>query len=160
MRISKKAEYACFAMLELAANYRDPRPVRVQAIATAHAIPQRFLVQILLQLKGAGLVASSRGAHGGYQLARAPDKISLAEVINAIDRAPEPRVARNRREVADAPADSPAVRIIHGVWKEIDSLERRLLEALPLSELINRSPSTLLTVQAAWKEIDAESYQI
>jgi Rrf2 family protein len=146
-------------MLELAANYRDPKPVRVQAIADAHGIPQRFLVQILLQLKGAGLVASSRGAHGGYQLARAPDKISLAEVINAIDRAPEPRVARNRKE-AETSADSPTVRIIHGVWKEIAALERRLLEALPLSGLINRSPSTLLTVQAVWKEIDAESYQI
>jgi Rrf2 family cysteine metabolism transcriptional repressor len=159
MRISKKAEYACFAMLELAANYRDPRPVRVQAIATAHGIPQRFLVQILLQLKGTGLVASSRGAHGGYQLARAPDKISLAEVINAIDRAPEPRIARNRKEAAET-AESPTVRILHGVWREIDALERRLLEALPLSELINRSPSTLLTVQAVWQEIEAESYQI
>jgi Rrf2 family protein len=160
MRISKKAEYACFAMLELAANYRTPHPVRVKAIADAHGIPQRFLVQILLQLKGAGLVASSRGAAGGYQLARAPEKISLAEVINAIDRAPEPRVARNRKEVPDTPAESSTIRTIQSVWKEIDALERRLLEALPLSELIHRSPSTTLTIQADWKEIDAVSYQI
>src|SRR3954452_14365815 len=68
MRVSAKAEYACIAMLELAANYGDSQPVRVKSIADHHGIPQRFLVQILLQLKGAGYVTSTRGAAGGYQL--------------------------------------------------------------------------------------------
>ena len=72
-------------MLELAANYADAQPVRIKAIADAQGIPQRFLVQILLQLKTAGLVASVRGASGGYQLAKPPESISLAAVINAID---------------------------------------------------------------------------
>src|SRR5881398_1674979 len=85
MRVSAKAEYACVAMLELAANYQEPQPVRIKAIADAQDIPQRFLVQILLQLKTAGLVASVRGASGGYQLARPPERISLAAIINAID---------------------------------------------------------------------------
>ena len=85
MRISAKAEYACVAMLELAANYADAQPVRIKAIADAQGIPQRFLVQILLQLKTAGLAASVRGASGGYQLAKPPESISLAAVINAID---------------------------------------------------------------------------
>src|SRR5262245_33053795 len=98
MRISAKAEYACVAMLELALNYRArdtvPRPVRIKAIADAQGIPQRFLVQILLQLKTAGLVASVRGAAGGYQLARPPGAISLVEIIGAIDdRAIAPRSA-------------------------------------------------------------------
>src|SRR5262245_53869426 len=83
---SAKAEYACIAMLELAAQYGDPQPVRLKNIADAHEIPQRFLVQILLQLKGAGLVISTRGASGGYLLARAPDQISLADVVRVIDR--------------------------------------------------------------------------
>src|SRR5581483_178249 len=85
MRVSAKAEYACVAMLELALNYRDPQPVRIKSIADAQGIPQRFLVQILLQLKTAGLVASVRGAAGGYQLARPPHAITLAEIIAAID---------------------------------------------------------------------------
>jgi len=85
---SAKAEYACIAMLELAARHGTAHPVRLKAIAEAHRIPQRFLVQILLQLKSAGLVVSLRGALGGYQLARSPEKISLAEVINAIEREP------------------------------------------------------------------------
>src|SRR5947209_9077100 len=85
MRISAKAEYACVAMLELAACYGDPQPLRVKAIADAHGISQRFLVQIMLQLKTAGLVASVRGASGGYQLSRPPDNISLWSIIQAIE---------------------------------------------------------------------------
>ncbi len=60
MRISAKAEYACIAMIELATSHGEPQPVRIKAIADNHGIPQRFLVQILLQLKGAGLVVSVR----------------------------------------------------------------------------------------------------
>src|SRR4029453_18506042 len=56
MTISAKVEYACVAVLELAARYESDEPVRIRDIADAHGIPSRFLVQILLQLKGAGLV--------------------------------------------------------------------------------------------------------
>src|SRR5262249_54612008 len=106
MRISAKAEYACVAMLELAAKHGEGQPLRVGDIAAPHGIPQRFLVQILLQLKTAGLVASLRGAAGGYQLARSPEKISLADVINVIDRAPEGRPA------APHPTASPATQAL------------------------------------------------
>ena len=70
MRISAKTEYACIAMLELASQYGSGEPVRIRRIAERHDVPSRFLVQILLQLKGAGLVASDRGAAGGYLLIR------------------------------------------------------------------------------------------
>ena len=134
MRISAKAEYACVAMMELAANYQEAQPVRIKAIAEAQGIPQRFLVQILLQLKTAGLVASVRGASGGYQLARAPDSISLAEVITAIDdRTLTPRSA--------LPEDtrSPLVGALLTVWREVQTEEQRHLERLTLAELLRRS---------------------
>src|SRR3954452_12074794 len=121
MRISAKAEYACVAMLELAAGYRGPQPLRIKAIADAQGIPQRFLVQILLQLKTAGLVASVRGASGGYQLARPPEGITLADVIAAIDdRSLTPRSAlgENNR--------SPAAQTLLNVWREVQSAENRL----------------------------------
>ena len=54
-------------------------------IAEGHGVPSRFLVQILLQLKSAGLVQSIRGAAGGYQLAKEPEEISLLDVMNVID---------------------------------------------------------------------------
>jgi Rrf2 family protein len=134
MRISAKAEYACVAMLELAANYTEAQPVRIKAIADAQGIPQRFLVQILLQLKTAGLVASVRGAAGGYQLARPPESISLASVINAIDD----RTLTPRSALPEANR-SPAVQTLLGVWREVQSEEQRLLQELSLAELIRRA---------------------
>ena len=128
MRVSAKAEYACLAVLELAANHAHAQPIRVKAIADAHGISMRFLVQILLQLKGAGLVVSTRGASGGYHLTRPPEKISLADVIHVIDR-PPPR--------ADSTAlpQSPALRAIRHVWQEIQSEEERVLEEMTFADL-------------------------
>src|SRR5581483_6414827 len=129
MRVSAKAEYACVAMIELARMYGEPQPVRIKTIADAHGIPQRFLVQILLQLKGAGLVESTRGASGGYQLARRPDVISLADIINTIDRANAPRSNTGHR-------GSPAVAALHGVWQEIQDAEQRMLHEVTLADLV------------------------
>ncbi|MEK6249372.1 MAG: Rrf2 family transcriptional regulator, partial [Planctomycetales bacterium] len=81
MKIGAKTEYACIAMLELADRFGTGQPVRIRDIADRQNIPSRFLVQILLQLKAAGLVSSTRGAAGGYQLIRDPDAITLAEVM-------------------------------------------------------------------------------
>jgi Rrf2 family protein len=137
MRISAKAEYACVAMLELAANYTEPQPLRIKAIADSQGIPQRFLVQILLQLKTAGLVASVRGASGGYQLARPPDGISLADIINAIDeRALTPRSALGEAH------RSPVVETLLSVWRDIQAAQQNLLEQLTLAELIRRTQQT------------------
>jgi Rrf2 family protein len=85
MRISAKAEYACLAIIELARTGGSGAPKRIRELARAQAIPERYLIQILLQLKAAGLVHSSRGSVGGYQLSRSPSTISVAEVIAAID---------------------------------------------------------------------------
>ena len=91
MKISAKTEYACIAVMELAAHYtpnEDGEPVRIKAIAERHSVPPRFLVQILLQLKGAGIVSSTRGASGGYNLKRNPEQITLAEVMSIIEAPP------------------------------------------------------------------------
>ncbi len=134
MRVSAKGEYACVAMLELAANYKEPAPVRIKAIADSQGIPQRFLVQILLQLKTAGLVNSVRGASGGYQLARPPENISVASIINAIDD----RTLAPRSALAEANR-TPVVEALLSVWHEIRLTEQQLLESMTLSDLIRRS---------------------
>src|SRR3954454_20519257 len=85
MIVSAKTEYACIAVLELSARHASGEPVRIRDIAGAHGIPSRFLVQILLQLKTAGLVHSTRGAAGGYKLAREPDEITLLDVMTVVD---------------------------------------------------------------------------
>ena len=85
MKVSAKTEYACIAMLELASQYGSGEPVRIRKIAERHDVPPRFLVQILLQLKGAGLVASVRGAAGGYHLIKPPHEVSLGQVMEVIE---------------------------------------------------------------------------
>ena len=66
-------------------EYESGEPLQIRRIAEEQGIPSRFLVQILLQLKGASLVASTRGAAGGYRLARPPHEITLAEVIEVME---------------------------------------------------------------------------
>jgi Rrf2 family protein len=134
MLFSAKAEYACLAMLELAARYGDPRPVRLADVADRHGIPQRFLVQILLQLKGAGLVASTRGAAGGYQLARPPEEIALADVLGVVDRADVPQArGRGNGRRADVTALAAA---LHGVWDRIIQARQQILKQTTLAELV------------------------
>jgi len=134
---SAKAEYACIAMLDLAARHGDPTPVRLKAIAEGHGIPKRFLVQILLQLKGAGLIASTRGASGGYLLSRPPGEISLADVIGIIDRSETPTEMRGQPNASP----SPLAKAIHGVWSHILDAQQKTLESTTLAELLLRAQS-------------------
>jgi Rrf2 family transcriptional regulator, cysteine metabolism repressor len=85
MRISAKGEYAILAILDLAQAYQSDNVRTLEEISGDEAIPHPFLVQILLELKRAGLVESKRGAGGGYRLARHPRDISLGEVVRLID---------------------------------------------------------------------------
>src|ERR671932_1504907 len=83
MRVSAKTDYALRAVVELASA--GGGQVKGERLATSHGIPLRFLENILLQLRHAGLVDSRRGADGGYRLARPAADIALADVIRAID---------------------------------------------------------------------------
>ncbi len=134
MRLSAKAQYACVAMVELACNFGERNPVHLKSIAENHGISQRFLVQILLQLKGAGLVESTRGAAGGYQLARAPAAITLAEVVHAIDQAP-PALPE---ALAKLPS-TPAVQVVSTVLQEAQQREQARLGELTLADLVKQT---------------------
>lgn len=133
MNISAKTEYACLAVLELAAHYGAPEPVRIRDIADKHHIPSRFLVQILLQLKGVGLVASTRGALGGYQLQRPPEEITLAEVMTAV----EGRKTTNGRS-ANGTADTTNSRVLWQAWNRADSAQQEQLQGTTFADLLER----------------------
>lgn len=85
MRLSAKINYACRAVLELSLHYHDTVPVQLNTIYKAQKISKKFLVQLLLKLKDAGIVDSSRGMGGGYFLTRHPSNIKLADVFRAVD---------------------------------------------------------------------------
>lgn len=129
MRISAKAEYACLALLALAQQSLDGPPVRIRQISETHGIPERYLVQILLQLKGAGLVVSTRGASGGYHLARPAAKITLSEVLAVIDGPDTAQRGPGREKL-------PAAQILAVVWDRVRAAERSVLDTTTIGELV------------------------
>lgn len=135
MKISAKTEYACIAMLELASRYGSGEPVRIRKIAERHDVPPRFLVQILLQLKGAGLVASTRGAAGGYHLLRSPEHLTLGEVMDVIVGAP----SNGNGKACSASPESPAVKVLMKAWQDVRAVERDMLNAITFAELLDRA---------------------
>jgi Rrf2 family protein len=82
--LTRKGKYGLKATLTLAREHGHG-PMLISDLAEADAIPKKFLENILLTLKHRGLVQSRKGPHGGYQLGRSPDQISVGEVIRALD---------------------------------------------------------------------------
>jgi Rrf2 family protein len=128
MRVSAKAEYACLAALALARHGFESAPLRIREISEEYEIPERYLVQILLQLKGAGIVSSTRGASGGYRLARDPSMISIGDVLSAVEP-PE-----TSRRVADSHEHSTSW-VLTSLWDDVRAAERAVLYGKSLAEL-------------------------
>jgi len=87
MKASVKSDYACRAVEALALHFPNPTPLCIDEIARRQSIPANYLVQILLELKHAGLIKSQRGKTGGYVLARAPREIVFGDVLRAVQGA-------------------------------------------------------------------------
>lgn len=85
MKISQKLEYACRALAQLAKRHDGRSLTRLEDLAQCEAVSANFLVQILNDLRRAGLVDSRRGQAGGYLLARAPENVTLRQVVEAVD---------------------------------------------------------------------------
>jgi Rrf2 family transcriptional regulator, cysteine metabolism repressor len=84
VRVSAKGEYALKALLDLAVHEKGGlQPI--QDIAARQGIPQRYLEQVLLQLKRAGFLDSRRGSAGGYRLGRSPDQLTVGAVLRAVE---------------------------------------------------------------------------
>ncbi len=131
MKLSAKTEYACLAMLQLAAEYAANEPLQIRRIAEVHGIPSRFLVQILLQLKNASFVTSTRGAAGGYRLARPPAEITLAEVIEVMEG--------DERPTSSAVKNTPLVAVLLNLCRELDELQRDRLLDVTLQDLVDQA---------------------
>ncbi len=84
MKLSSKGRYGVRALFDIA-FHNEGRPTQIREIAEREAIPARFLEQIFQDLKRAGLVSAKRGPRGGYQLARAPETISVGDVLRALE---------------------------------------------------------------------------
>lgn len=153
MHVSAKADYGMRALLELAAAYQeDPaRLVKGDAIARSQGIPLKFLEGILRQLRQSGIVSSMRGAEGGYRLDRAPEEISIADVVRALDGP----LAAVRGQRPEDVAYTGAAEHLREVWIALRAAMRDVLEHTSLADVAaNRLPSEvarLLEEPGAWK---------
>ena len=129
MRISAKAEYACLAVVVLAQKFRENRPIPIREIAEAQGIPETFLNQILLKLKGAGVVLSARGASGGYRLARAPEDVSLGDVLRAVDG----------YELTPREHQGRSGPVLAEVWEQLRTSETGILGGTSIAQLAERT---------------------
>jgi len=134
MRLSTKGEYASRAMLELARNY-DGRPLHIRDISKLQSIPQRFLEQILLQLKRAGYLRSRKGPAGGYYLSKPPGEITVADVIRVMDGplAPIDCVSVTAHEVCPHEKSCSLM----WLWKDVRDAVAKILESTTLADLVN-----------------------
>jgi Rrf2 family protein len=130
MRISAKADYAVRAMVELAAA-ADEKPVKAERIATAQDIPLNFLENILGELRHAGLVRSHRGAEGGFRLAKAASKISVADVIRAV----EGPLASVRGAPPEESQYNGAAEALPRVWIAVRANLRKVVEHVTVADV-------------------------
>ncbi|MBK5221950.1 MAG: Rrf2 family transcriptional regulator [Acidimicrobiia bacterium] len=137
MKVSTRGDYACRALLSLTLHTDHEGPTSVRDIAERTGLPQPYLEQILLALKGAGLVRSKRGVGGGYVLARDPAQISLADVVSAVDG---PIVAGDFGEPhQDGACDHEGQCVLLAVWADAGEHMRRHLEASSLADVASMS---------------------
>ena len=133
MRVTMKSDYGLRAMIDLASHYGQG-PVPSSAIAARQVVPEHFLDQLLITLRRAGLLQSLRGPQGGHMLAKPPSKISMGEVIRALegntatmDCLPNPGMCQLTAGCA-----------IRGVWQQVEDYTQKLVDSTSLEQLASR----------------------
>jgi Rrf2 family protein len=128
MRLALKTEYACQVLAQLARSFGSETVRQVDDLARAEALSPNYLVQILTGLRGAGLVVSRRGKHGGYLLARHPGEITLAEIVAAME---------GERLVESSPGNGgQSAASVREIWQRVDQAALRECRGIVLSDMI------------------------
>jgi Rrf2 family protein len=139
VRVTAKADYAVRAALELAAA-EEGKPLKGEHIADAQHIPLKFLENILIELRHAGIVRSQRGPEGGYWLDRPAGDIKLGDVIRAV----EGPLASVRGEPAEDLHYSGSAEGLQDVWVALRANLRGVLDRLSLADVVaGRLPDEL-----------------
>lgn len=124
-----KLEYACRALVQLAKRYEGSGVSSIEELANVEKIPAKYLAQILSELRNGGLVESRRGKQGGYLLARAPDQISISDVIFLIESEMFSESSRVSGDSGEAVAKA---------WAEIQERFEESVRSIALAELAVR----------------------
>jgi Rrf2 family iron-sulfur cluster assembly transcriptional regulator len=131
VKVSTRGDYASRALLSLALHAEREGPTSVRDIAERTGLPQPYLEQILLALKGAGLVRSKRGVGGGYVLARPATEITLADILAAVDGPLTTLLGEHDHCEGHC--------VLQEVWVGVSDETRQILERFTLAELVDRT---------------------
>jgi Rrf2 family protein len=148
--ISAKVDYAVRAMLVMAAE-PNGKPIKGETIARSQNMPMKFVENTLVDLRRTGLVASQRGASGGFRLGRPAERITIADVIRAVDGP----LAEIRGERPEATAYEGPAENLQLVWVAVRASLRSVLEHVTLADVVSGSlPPAILELTRnpdAWK---------
>jgi Rrf2 family iron-sulfur cluster assembly transcriptional regulator len=137
VKVSTRGDYASRALLSLALHAADHGPTSVRDLAERTGLPQPYLEQILLALKGAGLVRSKRGVGGGYVLARPAEQITLGQIVSAVDG---PIVAGDfGAPHQNGACDHEGQCVLLAVWAEVSKHMRSHLDSFTLADMVSQS---------------------
>ncbi len=140
MRVSTRGDYASRALLSLSLHTGDG-PTSVRDIAERTGLPQPYLEQILLALKGAGLVRSKRGVGGGYVLARPTSEIRLSEIVSAVDG--PITVGDFGVPHQDGACDHEGQCVLLAIWNDVGDHMRRHLDGYTLADIAEMAQGRL-----------------
>ena len=139
LHFSTRGEYGVRLMVELA-RHHGSGPVSLSEMAEHEALPRPYLEQLVVSLRAAGLVVSTRGARGGYELARDPSRIRMSEVITALEGPIVPMVCVSHEPAVDASCDRAGYCTVHGLWQRVRDAVVDALDTMTLAELAQPHP--------------------
>ena len=149
--ITQKMKYALKALLVLADEAAEGRPeaLTIEEIARRSGTPKRFLEHILLEIRNAGVIASTRGRSGGYSLIKKPSEVSLSELLRMIDGpiAPLPCLSRRAYQRCEDCSDEATCRI-RRVFADVFWSYLLIIDSLTLEDML-RSDATAAQVMGA-----------
>src|SRR6266704_3953734 len=135
MNVSTRVHYGLRAMTELARSYREERLLSISEIARNEALPLSYLEQLVGELRRAGLVEGTRGVHGGYRLARAPEAITVGDVYRILEGEVAP-VDCTAEDYLPGTCGREPVCLSRGIWARVQSAILGVLDSTTLDDLL------------------------
>jgi Rrf2 family protein len=128
VKLSVKVDYACRVLVHLAKIYQSDELAHIDDMARLEEVPANYLVQILSELRNGGLIVSRRGKQGGYALARAPEAISLLDIMEVIEG-----------EMLELPPSvgGQSGRRVNNAWKDMRTTLETRAKAITLDKLMH-----------------------
>jgi Rrf2 family iron-sulfur cluster assembly transcriptional regulator len=137
MRITTQGDYALRCILNIA-RHRDGRPVSISCIAQQEGLPVDYIEQLLLKLRRRKLIKSIRGARGGYILAKVAGKVSIGDVLRAVEGAAFEVICSRQKKSKNRKCKGAAGCVLKDVWLHLKNRIDKYLEGVSIESLLNK----------------------